>query len=840
MAPVQSVLGFMGALSHKFRLHCPSYPGRMVNQDIAVPKIFMTPGNNNISKNYLSVFLPTLLGALSFVISLTIYYGTTCPVIYYGDAGELISAAYNGGIAHPPGYPIYIILLALWLRLPLAGFAPHPQFFQQIAWQADFFSAFLGSLTVLTVYMIILRMSKLAWIAFAGALLVSTGRTFWSQTGIAEVYTLNAFLIALMVLLALYQAEGDPGSKRRFILFRWISLVWGLSLSNHHEAVFMFPLWVTSLVLAMQFNSEQRRPFLPHPRIIAEGLIFIGIGLLPYLYLPIASSREPLPNWGDPSNFHNFVRVLTRADYRDIKQLITGDLVTSFDILLSCLYWSIIQYPAFYALLAIPGFVGIFKKSPLRPILNASFISIFLMGISFIVYFSGIDRPSMFFLEVYFIPWYISLGVLVALGIPVVISFLKAFPSNLRQVVLGITVVVLLFGFLGGYAKNYANSDMSDNIAGFVYAHDILETLPAKPARNVIITGGDEIFLFWYWKWVEGTDKDVACVGLDALGVEKSWFWDDLSRDNPGLILPTDRGFSRSLQGKELRVKMLETLMRDNRNVRFWMTAWDPALESILYEKPWHWVMDGPILELERDTDGNFSDYVKSSTPEENYYFTSLLDIKRDGITPFEDEIYDRYAAACYNLADYFTRNNQPEQALKFIDLCIRFRPGYTASSGATTPIDLIGKNLTTNQSRTQARALVDSYLKDDPDNSRLYYTLGKIERADGNTDRAIELLEKSIDLELEKAEQLRSHAQDLYNRGEMDRAAHEIEIAARREVRTSLYHAEIADILIEIGDIDGAIKRLDMALDVDPGNTWIKAIRDGLTTPQDDTQQPQ
>jgi len=780
--------------------------------------------------NFFLRIIPLVLGALTFVISLTIYYGTTCPVIYYGDAGELITAAYNWGIAHPPGYPAYIILLGIWVRLPLRLFAPDTEFYQHIAWQANFFSAFLGSLTILTVYMIILRVTKLAWISFAGALLIAIGRTFWSQTGIAEVYTLNSLLLAIMVLIGLLQSDDPPGSRSRLIKFRWISVIWGLSLANHHEAVFMFPIWLTSLVLAMQPCPEKKRPCFPHPRTIIEGIGFLIIGLLPYLYLPIAASTDPVLNWGNPSNLRNFIKVLTRSEYRQIKEMISGDLVTSFDILLKYLYWSLIQYPWIYLALAIPGLFGIFKRSKLRPILVASFISITLMSCSFIIYFAGIDRPSMFFMEVYFIPWYIALGALITIGIPVLISLIRDFEGPLKHGIFGITFVILISGFTFGYALNHSTADMSDNIHGYVYAHDILETLPSQPEKHVLITGGDEIFLFWYWKWVEGTEKDIACIGMDALGVENSWFWDDLAKDHPALIIPTDRGFAQTYQGDELRVKMLETLMRDNNgSYRFWMTAWDPALQSILYEKPWHWVMDGPSLELERDSEGNISDYVRASTPEDQYLFTSLLDVSRDGLAPFEEEIYDRYAATCYNLADFFTRNDFPEEAIKFIETCLRLRPGYTASSSGESPIDLIGRNLTTDASRQLARTLVDSYIEIDPTNSRLYYVSGKIERTDGDPEKGIELLEEAIVLELGKADDLRVHAEGLYNSGDISGATHELEIAARRVIRTSLYHAEIADILVDIGETNAALDRLEIALEIDPGNTWIKAIYDKL-----------
>jgi hypothetical protein len=71
-----------------------------------------------------------ILGLVSLLTPLFLYYLTTCPVVYFGDAGELTVAAYRWGIAHPPGYPGYIVPLGIFLRLPLSFLAPDAEFLQ--------------------------------------------------------------------------------------------------------------------------------------------------------------------------------------------------------------------------------------------------------------------------------------------------------------------------------------------------------------------------------------------------------------------------------------------------------------------------------------------------------------------------------------------------------------------------------------------------------------------------------------------------------------------------------------------------------------------------------------
>ncbi len=65
-----------------------------------------------------------------------------------------------------------------------------------------------------------------------------------------------------------------------------------------------------------------RRSFLRHRiHLLIEGRrrLFFWLGLSVFLYLPIRAAQHPLLNWGDPSHWRNFWRVVTRADYGGLK-----------------------------------------------------------------------------------------------------------------------------------------------------------------------------------------------------------------------------------------------------------------------------------------------------------------------------------------------------------------------------------------------------------------------------------------------------------------------------------------------------------------------------------------
>src|SRR3954471_13039575 len=79
-----------------------------------------------------------ITGSLLTLVWLVIYLLTVSPSINFIDSGELISALYEPGIAHPPGYPLYTLLGYVVSHL-LPG---------QVAWRVNVISAFFGALAV--------------------------------------------------------------------------------------------------------------------------------------------------------------------------------------------------------------------------------------------------------------------------------------------------------------------------------------------------------------------------------------------------------------------------------------------------------------------------------------------------------------------------------------------------------------------------------------------------------------------------------------------------------------------------------------------------------------------
>src|SRR5215831_1967577 len=67
---------------------------------------------------------PSLFSVLIvFIASLLVYSFTLAPTVTLVDSGELIVAAKSLGVAHPPGFPLYVLLAHLATLIPIGSIA---------------------------------------------------------------------------------------------------------------------------------------------------------------------------------------------------------------------------------------------------------------------------------------------------------------------------------------------------------------------------------------------------------------------------------------------------------------------------------------------------------------------------------------------------------------------------------------------------------------------------------------------------------------------------------------------------------------------------------------------
>src|SRR5919109_2322646 len=154
------------------------------------------------------------LQALAVALALFALYAASAPrTVALEDDGLFILASYYLGIAHPPGYPLFTLLGKLATLVPIGS----------VAYRVHLLSALFGALSCALLWMCARVLAEGRLPAYRAAFALGLSPVFWSQSIIAEVYTLNTFFCLSLLLLAL---RADPP-------LGWIAFLFGLSLANH-------------------------------------------------------------------------------------------------------------------------------------------------------------------------------------------------------------------------------------------------------------------------------------------------------------------------------------------------------------------------------------------------------------------------------------------------------------------------------------------------------------------------------------------------------------------------------------------------------------------------------
>lgn len=211
---------------------------------------------------------------LLFVMFLILYILTLSPDILPADSGEFQVVVPLLGVAHPPGFSLYILLGKLFISILPFGTA---------AYRLNLFSAFTSALCLVFVNLAVRRMltatGKTGWATRLPGLLVAillgVSTTFWSQATTANIRSLMALLTAVVVYaLVGYRLAPTPN--------RMAFLAGALSLAVIHHLSIAFIASVFGI--AIFFLGDVRKFGLKDwGKIVLAGLI----PLLVLVYLPI-------------------------------------------------------------------------------------------------------------------------------------------------------------------------------------------------------------------------------------------------------------------------------------------------------------------------------------------------------------------------------------------------------------------------------------------------------------------------------------------------------------------------------------------------------------------------
>jgi hypothetical protein len=461
------------------------------------------------------------VGAIVFVLLLSVYIISLAPGVTYWDSGEFLAAMKTLGIPHPPGTPLFILIGNVWGRAlsPILGFA----------YSVNLFSAMSTATACALIASMFARWTGSGYAAIAAGAVAGLMSSVWLNANETEVYASSLLMSVLFLLCA--DRLNQTGDKKWLILLAYLfGLGWSLQLS----ALVAAP---AAVLLALHAKRSERIPFV-------AMIVVAALGASAVLFMIVRAKFDPGVNQGNPSTWQAFADVLTRKQYQPVSMfprqapwyIQIGNFFEYAD-------WQValglhpeappsIARTSFTILYAILGAVG-FVWHKRRDMISWRVLTfLFICGsLGVIAYLNMKASPSYgggflpetakhearerdYFFALAFLCW----GVWAGAG--AVRIFMRVNP---RWAFAGI-IVALLPAVLNMPATNRRAG--LDEVAPRDSALRILT--PAPPNAVVFAYGDNDTYPVWYMQQVEQKRRDVTTVTIPLLGAR--WYRAELAR----------------------------------------------------------------------------------------------------------------------------------------------------------------------------------------------------------------------------------------------------------------------------------------------------------------------
>ena len=458
--------------------------------------------------------IPLAAAAAMAFFTFAIYVRTLAPTITLrnngADSGDLVTAAINLGVPHPTGYPLYTMLAHMFTLLPCAEPARRVNLLSSVA------AAAATGIVFWLAYRLTLAHGRTAVLtAWTGAGLLAFGELLWSQAVIAEVHSLQALLVAILLGILLC----GPATFRPYLL----ALVFGFALANHLAIV----LWLGALW-----------PYIPAARrwLTAQRCIGIGLCLLPgllmYLYMPLRAGVHPVPNWGQASRLSGWLWLVSGAAYRHYLAA-----VPPAQLLQRLSAWTGIWLRELSVLGLALAFLGLWHGLETQRQFTLCELTYALLVSAYSMLYAPYDS------YLYLLPLAIIVALWTASGAAEMTQGIAAWARSSRERLLAVdaAVVILCIMPLASIAARFHMLDCSRDYEAYRFATQVLDS--ADPGAIVLSNGDSETFPLWYVRYGLGRRSDVTVVDRSLLAFD--WYRAEVAWQHPewaGVVGAPDAG----------------------------------------------------------------------------------------------------------------------------------------------------------------------------------------------------------------------------------------------------------------------------------------------------------
>lgn len=291
-----------------------------------------------------------------FAIAFVMFFLTVAPTVAFWDCGEYIAAGHSMGVPHPPGNPLFMMML----RVASILFS----FFQDVGYRMNFLVVLFSAGTAMLIYLTVVRViisflgtPDNSWKRITtyvggvvGGLFAVSGTTFWFSAVEASEANPAMFFVALCTYLVLVWAQSkDPKRDRILLLLTYVSF---LGIGVHMYSMIILPpvflyilltdkekrwdwrLWLTVVAIGVAIKDLNLFLWTGSAAVLVAGIMTLMegvnqkkwrfcfwvatlavVGFSSHLYIPVRSSLNPIVDENDPQTWTSFNDYLARKQY---------------------------------------------------------------------------------------------------------------------------------------------------------------------------------------------------------------------------------------------------------------------------------------------------------------------------------------------------------------------------------------------------------------------------------------------------------------------------------------------------------------------------------------------
>lgn len=431
-------------------------------------------------------------------------------ILNYRDSLEMVTASHLFQSAHPPGFPIFIVLgkiltsCLFWIESVYTRYAV--------------VNSLYGAGAIVFLYssgLILTRRPVLSGLCSLG---LAFSYTFWLYRIVPEAFMLAnlASMASLWLLLKWRESYHSEGVKTTR-LWNGFALSVGLALVCHQITTLW---WVGFLWIVVTTAKKES------PKLILRAIPYFLLGLTPFLMVIVFAALPHQPLWGNGLGFQTIKDYLLRVDYGGLGNpgmIGRQDTGLGWDSMQSFLAHA----DANFSMLAMIGLAGLALFYHKDRVLGFLPVTLLMAGPVFIIY-ARFRTDSPFYLgsaEPNYIPCFIALVLTGMVLMGWLLDSVKKPKFNL-----GVMVALSLL-ILVNLVYNFPRVDRRENTLSSVYTNSLFEHI--ANGGVLVVSEDRDIFGAIYATWVAKVRPDVAIISYGFL--HKPAYREELKRAYPDL-----------------------------------------------------------------------------------------------------------------------------------------------------------------------------------------------------------------------------------------------------------------------------------------------------------------